>query len=108
MSYLDTSQCAAAWGGVMEEIRGGTSLQGVEYFRQTGSQQGILVTSLASLHLPAELSIDSGKDNGPGEQLSSVTSCRMGLFWGHPVWPPGPQVRTRHLQLAYHYKMPGT
>lgn len=95
MSYLDNSPCAAAWGGVMEEIRGGTWLQGAENFRQTGSLRGISVTpggpegfSLASLHLPTELSIDSGQDNGPGERLSSVTSRRMGLFWGHPVWPP--------------------
>lgn len=34
MSYLDNSQRAAAWGGMMEEIRGGTWRQGAENFRQ--------------------------------------------------------------------------
>lgn len=93
MSYLDNSPRAAAWGGVMEEIRRGTWRQGAENFRQTGSLQGISVTPggpEVSLHLLAELSIDSGQDNGPGERLSSVTSRGTGFFWGHPVWPPRP------------------
>lgn len=94
MSYLDTSQCAGAWGRAMQEIRGGTSLQGVENFRQTGSLRGISVTpvqrdsrwlpSTCPQNCPMTLDKIMGLENG----------CHLSLpaEWGYSgVTQSGPQ-----------------